>query len=165
MEDTHTNNKSSNLNSVVAKSTVDLDLPYPRFAASLNAQVAHLMMGLVDGETRPADPTSYPLAWSRPEAYIVTALARAGRVDMAKKLSTHLAEQDFFGGFGAEADSLGLAIWSLGEVAVRVDQRDDDRWLWPHVRRKASSLILQMLSNDKPFQQTSNGPVIPAVQV
>ena len=160
VEDTQINNKSNNLTSVVAKSTVDLDLPDPRFAASLNAQVAHLMMGLVDRETRPADPISYPLAWARPEAYIVTALARAGRVDTAKELSTHLAENDFFGGFGPEADSLGLAIWSLEEVAVHVDQRDYDRWLWPHVHRKAD-LILHMLSNDRPFQQTPIGPVIP----
>jgi hypothetical protein len=160
VEDTQIDNRSNNVTSVVAKSSVDLDLPDPRFAASLNAQVSHLMMGLVDRETRPADPTSYPLAWARPEAYIVTALARAGRVDTAKALSTHLAENDFFGGFGPEADSLGLAIWALEEVAARVDRRDYDRWLWPHVHRKAD-LILHMLSNDRPFQQTPIGPVIP----
>ena len=160
VEDTQINSRSNKVTSVVAKSAVDLDLPDPRFEVSLNAQVSHLMMGLVDNETRPADPTSYPLAWTRPEAYIVAALARAGRVDTAKALSTHLAENDFFGGFGPEADALGLAIWSLEEVAARVHQQDYDRWLWPHVHRKAD-LILHMLSNDRPFQQTPIGPVIP----
>jgi len=139
VEDTQINNKANHVTSVVAKSTVDLDLPDPRFAASLNAQVSHLMMGLVDSETRPADPISYPLAWARPEAYIVTALARAGRVDTAKQLSTHLAENDFFGGLGPEADSLGLAIWSLEEVAP-VPSRSPTAALSLPVRRTLETL-------------------------
>jgi hypothetical protein len=118
------------------------------------------MMGLVGQETRPADPSSYPLSWTRPEAYIVAALARAGRLDTAKVLSTHLAENDFLGGFGPEADALGLAIWSLEEVALRVDRPDYDRWLWPHVRRKAN-LIEQMMSSDKEIRQLPVGPVRP----
>ena len=139
---------------------VELELPDPRFAASMNAQVAHLMMGLVGQEARAADPTEYPIAWTRPEAYVVAALARAGRLGEAKELSTHLAENDFLGGFGPEADAIGLAIWSLQEVALRVNQQTYDDWLWPHIQRKAN-LILQMLSNTQPLSMTPVGPVIP----
>jgi hypothetical protein len=159
--DTQENKETTTrLTSATAKSKVSLDLPDPRFAASLNAQVAHIMMGLEGRETRPAEPASYDLAWARPEAYIITSLARAGLLDTAKELSTHLAENDFFGGLGSEADSPGLAIWSLEEVAAHVNQPDYDRWLWPHVRRKAD-LILQMLSTRQILHETPIGPVIP----
>ena len=76
-----------------------------QFTESVKAQVAHLMMSLVDGQTRPGDPMCYPLAWLRDGAYTVVALARVGKVETAKKLSVYFAENDFFGGFGAEADA------------------------------------------------------------
>jgi hypothetical protein len=40
---------------------LQLNLPDPTFTNSLQAQVAHLMMGLVNNETRPGDPNNYPL--------------------------------------------------------------------------------------------------------
>ena len=164
VEDTRVDSKSvPSLKFPSVTSALQLDLPDPRFATSLNAQVAHLMMGLVGRETRPGDPTHYPLAWARHEAYIVAALARAGQLDTARELSTHLAENDFFGGFGPEADAPGLAIWALEEVAVRLNQQSYDQWLWPHVRRKAD-FILNMLSTEQPIHRSSTGPVIPAYQ-
>lgn len=162
IDDSSINTKSvSNLSFDGLKSALEIELPDLRFAASLNAQVAHLMMGLVGRETRPGDPTHYPLAWARHEAYIVAALARAGQLAVAKELSAHLAENDFFGGFGPEADAPGLAIWALEEIGVRLNQKAYDQWLWPHVRRKAN-LILQMLSADKAMHHSWSGPVIPA---
>jgi hypothetical protein len=138
-----------------------LELPDGRFADSIDAQVAHLMMSLVGNQTRPGEPTNYPLAWLRDGAYVVVALARAGQLDRARRLSMDFAEQDFFGGFGSEADAPGLAIWALGEVAGLVRDPEYDRTIWPHVQRKAD-LIVEMLTTDKPVYKPFVGPVTPA---
>src|SRR5207344_3418531 len=82
-------------------------LPDPRMQASMDAQIAHLMMSLVDDETRPGDPTFFYRAWHRPGAYITTALARAGDPRVGRVLSLFLASHDFGGGFGPEADAPG----------------------------------------------------------
>jgi hypothetical protein len=148
------------MNYVQSPSAVEVELPDDRFATSLRAQVSHLLMGLVDHETRPGDPISYPFAWLRDEAYIVVALARAGQLGVAKELSRHLAEKDFFGGWGAEADAPGLAIWALVDIAAQLREPEYDRWLWPHVRRKAD-LIVEMLSADQPIRKPLTTPVIP----
>ncbi|WP_374877063.1 DUF6080 domain-containing protein [Microseira sp. BLCC-F43] len=142
---------------------LELNLPDKQFTASLNAQVAHLMMGIVGRETRPGEPTNYPLSWQRDGAYKIVALARAGKLQVAKELSTYFAENDFFGGFGAEADAPGLSIWALEEVAVRLNQPEYDKWLMPHVRRKAE-FILKMLATKEPIRQTAVGPVVPKYQ-
>lgn len=142
------------------RTDLKIDLPDRRFMSSLDAQVAHLMMGLVDRETRPGDPMNYPLSWLRDGAYVIVALARAGQLDSAKKLSIYLAENDFFGGFGAEADAPGLALWALEEVAVLTHQMEFDQQLWPHVERKAK-LILEFLSAKDPILQPSTGPMVP----
>ena len=134
-----------------------------QFTESLKAQVAHLMMSLVDGQTRPGDPMCYPLAWLRDGAYTVVALARVGKVETAKKLSVYFAENDFFGGFGAEADAPGLAIWALEEVATQLDQPKYYQFIWPHVRRKAEAIV-EMLSAKEPILRPIAGSVLPALK-
>jgi len=142
------------------RSALQVDVPEPRFAESLDAQVAHLMMGLVGRETRPGEPTNYPLAWLRDGAYTVVALAHAGQLDLARQLSTYFAERDFFGGFGPEADAPGLALWAVEEVSVRARDHEFDEWLWPHVFRKAE-FILEMLETQEPIRRPVRGPVVP----
>ncbi|MCS6264018.1 MAG: hypothetical protein H8K11_09700 [Nitrospira sp.] len=139
---------------------LNVDLPDPRFQQSLNAQAAHLIMGLVGRETRPGDPTNYPLAWQRDGAYVITALARSGRVETARILSKDLAERDFFGGFGPEADAPGLALWALSMVARQLRDQEFDRWLWPHMQRKVG-LIEEMLTATSPIHKTVEGPIVP----
>lgn len=140
------------------RTSLALNLPDKRFALSLDAQVAHLMMGVVGTETRPGESTFYPFAWQRDGAYEVVALARSGQVQVAKELSTYIAENDFFGGFGSEADAPGLSIWALDEVAVRLNQLEFDQWLWPHIYRKAE-FIIKMLTADQPIRQKTTGPI------
>jgi hypothetical protein len=77
------------------KSDLVLDLPDRRFADSLNAQVAHQMMGLVERQTRPGEPTNYPLPWLRDGAYKLVALARSGQLEVAKQLSTSRSPRSF----------------------------------------------------------------------
>ena len=145
------------------QAALKLDLPDKQFAASLNAQVAHLMMSLVGQQTRPGDPINYPLPWQRDGAYIVVALARAGHLEVAKDLSTYFAKNDFFGGFGPEADAPGLSIWALNEVAMQLNQPEYDQWVWPHIRRKAE-FILEMLATDRAIHQPVTAPVVPKVK-
>ena len=140
---------------------LELSLPDAKFTNCLHAQVAHLLMGLVNNETRPGDPNNYPLNWLRDGAYVIVALARAGQLEVAKQLCRPFAEQDFFGGFGSEADGPGLALWALEEVAAIARDKDFDRWLWPHAKRKAE-LILKMLSATEPLRKPCSGPIVPA---
>ncbi len=142
-------------------SELRLNLPGKPFVESLNAQAAHLLMGLVRNETRPGDPNNYPLNWLRDGAYEIVALARCGQLNVAKKLCEPFAENDFFGGFGSEADAPGLALWALEEVAGSANDREFDARLWPHIARKVE-LIFQMLSATNTIRKPYIGPIVPA---
>ena len=139
-------------------SNLALELPDPQFVESINAQVAHLLMGLVGNRTRPGDPLSYPLPSLREGAYQMVALARAGQLDTAKQLSMYFAETDFLNGIQSQADVPALGIWAVATVAEQVNQPEYDRLLWPHVQRKAE-LISEMLSTNRPGY-----PVVEAVR-
>jgi len=143
-----------------ANGNVKCELPEPQFAECLDAQLAHLLMGLSGNETRPGEPNNYPLNWLRDGAYVIVALARAGQLDTAKSLARLFAEQDFFGGFGSEADAPGLALWAITEVAVQAHDEEFNQWLWPHIERKAG-LILEMLAATNSIRRPFSGPVVP----
>jgi hypothetical protein len=164
IDDGHRPSQPKGTSIPVAQAVPRIDLPDPRFEASFRAQVAHLMMGLVGDQTRPGDPMHYPLPWQRDGAYVITALARGGQLEAARLLATYLAENDFFGGFGPEADAPGLALWSLEEVARRINRREYDQWLYPHVQRKVA-LIGKMLTTEQPMRVTPIGPIVPAYRI
>jgi hypothetical protein len=113
-------------------------LPEP-FTNLVRANTRSLLAGIVDGESRPGDHINYPDEWLRDGAYIVTALARCGHRDVAAAMLRRYARQDFFGGFGAEADAPGLALWALHEV-WGADPVALER-VWPDVQRKAAILV------------------------
>src|ERR1035438_5439886 len=89
------------------RARIEMDLPEQRFTDCLHAQVAHLMMGLLDRRTPPGEPTNYPLAWQRDGVAVVAGLARAGQLEVAKELACYFAENDFLGGFGFHDDDPG----------------------------------------------------------
>jgi hypothetical protein len=142
------------------RSTITLDLPDQRFIDCLDAQVAHLMMGLLDRRTPPGEPTNYPLAWQRDGVAVVAGLVRAGQLQVARELCKYFAENDFFGGFGAEGDAPGQGLRTMEDVAVRLQDPALDQWLWPHARRKAD-LILKMASAEKELRLPYVGPIVP----
>jgi len=143
------------------QSTLEMDLPDKRFVTSLNAQAAHLMMGFEGNQTRPGEPVNYPLAWERDGAYGVVAMARCGQLDVARELGVYFAENDYFGGFGAEGDAPGSAIGALVDVASILNDADFSKWLWPHVERKAA-LIYEMLSATQRITKEWIGPIVPS---
>ena len=145
------------------KTNLELDLPDKLFVESLRAQTAHLLMGIVGDQTRSADPVNIPIPWQRTGAYIIVALVRAGYHELARFLSLYLAENDFYGGFGAEADAPGLALWALTEVALRINDPEYEKMVWPHVSRKAE-LILRMLSAKEPVYASVTTPIVPRMR-
>lgn len=142
------------------KSSLKLDLPDKAFAASLEAQAANLLMGFVGRQTCPGEPTNYPLAWERDGAYSVVAMARCGQIATAKQLAVYFAENDFFGGFGAEGDAPGSAINVLVTVALISGDVEFQKWCWPHVKRKVA-YIEEMLAARDEIRKPWVGPVVP----
>lgn len=127
-------------------------------AGILTQQSNHLLMSLEGDQTRPGDPVYYPLQWQRDGAYVVVALLRAGRLDVTRTLVAQFATNDYFGGFGAEADAPGLGLWTLGEVARVVDDRAYDAELWPDVQRKAE-MIIDLSNARTQTRATYTGPL------
>ena len=138
----------------------DIQIADEHFVKCLNAQVANILMGLVRWETRPGDPLNYPVNWLRDGAYVIVALIRAGHVDVARQLVVAFAENDFFGGFGSEADAPGLALWAMGELGNRISQPQFDQSMWSHVNRKVQ-LLLDMRTAQWPLFHSFTGPVVP----
>jgi hypothetical protein len=118
-----------------------LNLPDPRFAESLRSQVTQLTCAIQGRRVVPFDPFVVPDAWARVSAQAVAALARSGNGELARPLALELAEHDFYGPFGSEADALGLALWAIEEVSARAADPELDQILWPHVRRKADMIL------------------------
>jgi hypothetical protein len=142
------------------KSALELDLPDAAFASSLEAQAANLLMGFVGRQTCPGEPTNYPLAWERDGAYSVVAMARCGQVATAKQLAVYFADNDFFGGFGAEGDAPGSAINVLATVALVSGDVQFQKWCWPHVKRKLA-YIEEMLRATEVIRKAWIGPLVP----
>ena len=132
----------------------------PKFITALKSQITTLQLGLVGRETRPGDPLNYPLQWLRDGAFVVVALARAGQTLLAEQLAVAFTKSDFFGGFGAEADAPGLALWALAETSALINSHEYDKAIWPHVSRKVE-LILQMLRATSEIRHDYSGAVVP----
>jgi hypothetical protein len=131
-----------------------------RFDASANAQVQTLRQGLIPSGIAPGDPLNYPLPWLRDGGYALVAMARAGDLQNLRRLAQPLAKQDYYGGFGAEADSPGIALWALGEVSVALNDPTFDRSIWPDVVRKVQ-IIQEMVRAKAPIAADFSGPVVP----
>jgi hypothetical protein len=138
----------------------EFHLPDPRFEESLKAQVATLMMGYVGRQTGPGEPINYPLAWERDGAYSLMAMAKCGQLATARELSVYFAENDFFGGFGAEGDAPGSASNALIELAYLLNDPDYFHWVWPNIVRKMG-LIDEMMNARADLYKEFIGPLAP----
>ncbi|MBE7178473.1 MAG: hypothetical protein INR69_18875, partial [Mucilaginibacter polytrichastri] len=140
-----------------------ISLPDERFEKSLQAQIANLMMGYIGRQTGPGEPINYPLAWERDGAYSLVAMAKSGHLETARQLSVYFAENDFFGGFGAEGDAPGSAINALTEVAMLVNDPVYYRWVWPHIKRKLG-IIDEMMHAKTDLYKNYIGPLAPHLE-
>lgn len=138
----------------------DFQIPDKRFEESLRSQVATLMMGYIGRQTAPGELINYPLAWERDGAYSLTAMAKCGQIQTAKELSVYFAENDFFGGFGAEADAPGSAVNALIEIAFLLNDPSYFQWLWPNVVRKID-IIDEMMNAKSNIYKEYIGPLVP----
>jgi hypothetical protein len=139
----------------------ELRVPDPDFETSLHAQVAHLLMGTVGDETRSADPLNTATPWQRTGAYEIVALLRAGQIDRARALSELMMRQDYYGGFGAEADAPGLGIWALAEVAAALGDSAYDHRAWTAIDRKAGEIERLLEARDTIRAKVPNS-IVPA---
>jgi hypothetical protein len=137
-----------------------INVPDKRFQGCMEAQTANLLMGYIGRQTGPGEPVNYPLAWERDGAYSLMAMAKSGNLQTARELSIYFAENDFFGGFGAEGDAPGSAISALTEVALVLDDPEYARWLWPHLQRKLL-LIDEMINATNDVYKPFLGPLVP----
>jgi hypothetical protein len=133
------------------------DLP---IASLITVESMQLLMGFEGAETRPGDPIVYRSQWLRDGGYSIVALARARRLDVLRDLITPFVRQDFFGGFGSEADAPGISLWAINEASIALRDPAFDRMVWPHVRRKAD-LILGLLRARTAVRIAPTGPVSP----
>ncbi len=140
-----------------------IDVPDKAFTDCINAQAANLMMGYIGRQTGPGEPVNYPLAWERDGAYSLMAMAKSGNLETARELSVYFAENDFFGGFGAEGDAPGSEINALTEVAFLIDDPEYYRWLWPHIERKLR-YIDTMMNAEGNIYENYIGPIAPHLQ-
>lgn len=145
----------------VAENEVTVDGFPESFASSISAQRFAIKMGLVGNETRPGDPYSYPIAWLRDGAYSIVALCRSGDLRIVRDLAAAFVKDDFFGGFGAEADAPGLTLWVIGETSRILGDPTYDAAMWPHVERRVK-LVREMLEATRPVRKAFAGPVVPA---
>ncbi len=126
-----------------------IQCPDGRLAEAFNACLTHLTMAAVAGEPRVAT-VCYPLFWVRDGVYQIRALDAGGLHARARAGLAALEAQPWGGGFGAEADAPGQALWALDQHH-RLTRDDDwleqraefvlDRADWIHRMRSASEPI------------------------
>lgn len=114
---------------------LDVDVPDKAFKEAFYANLQHMLTALVGDQIRLA-PLAYPLPWMRDSVAIMRCFDLAGYHQLAESVSEICVRQDFFGGFCAEADSPGQAIWALVQH-YRITK--DTEWLkrvYPSIQRK-----------------------------
>ena len=116
-------------------------------------------IGREGGSTR--RPYGFPVLLAARRSLHYRWIGSRWTVGRGKGVIEHLAENDFFGGFGPTADAPGVAIWSLAEVSMQLKQPEFDRWLWPHISRK-TNFVMQMLSPDRSTVVPVSGPIVPS---
>lgn len=146
-----------------AKEQFEINLPDTQFEKSLQAQIANLMMGYIGRQTGPGEPVNYPLAWERDGAYSLQAMAKSGNLQTAKELSYYFAENDFFGGFGAEGDAAGSEINALTEVALLLNDTAYYHYVWPHIKRKLHYIDEMMHASGNVYKNFI-GPLAPHLE-
>lgn len=141
---------------------IKVSTPDRAFNEAFYANLQHMLAAMVGDQIRLA-PMAYPLPWMRDSVAIMRCLDLAGYHKLAEKASEICVRQDFFGGFCAEADSPGQAVWALVEHYRITKDIDWLRRVYPSVQRKCD-WILKMKNAREPIQIVLDTPVLPFMQ-
>jgi len=136
--------------------------PDTKFNEAFLANLQHMLVAMVGDQVRLA-PIAYPLPWMRDSVAIMRCFDLAGYHDLAEEASEICVRQDFFGGFCAEADSPGQAIWALVEH-YRITK--NAAWLervYASIKRKCG-WIVKMKNATERIQIVLDTPVLPFMQ-
>lgn len=139
-------------------SGVSLDVPDFAFREAFFAGLQHMLTAVVGDQARIA-PLSYPLPWLRDSVYIIRCFDLAGLHDVAQAATSYCVRNDFFGGFGAEGDAPGQALWALVEHYRITRDKDWLRDIYPAIQRKCEWLF-RMRRTAEPIQITVDTPVL-----
>ncbi len=124
--------------------------PDPRVAAVWERSAFHVLAAMECGLPR-ISAVNYPIFWMRDCVLVLRALDLIGRSDLARTGCDYLAPLTFSGGFGAESDAPGQAVWALAQHA-RMTR--DGEWLlavYPHLERRAR-LLMRMRRTTEPMR-------------
>lgn len=112
-------------------------------------QIFHILSAMEMGLPR-IGAVNYPVFWMRDAVIILRALDLVGRHDLARQGCDYLAPLLYSGGFGAEADAPGEALWTLVNHAKITGD-----WAWLENNfsaiEKRADCIRDMATTKKPL--------------
>ncbi len=124
--------------------------PDPRVAAAWERSAFHVLAAMECGLPR-ISAVNYPIFWMRDCVLVLRALDLIGRADLARTGCDYLAPLTFSGGFGAESDAPGQAIWALTQHARMTRDEGWLRAVHPHLERRAR-LLMRMRRTTEPMR-------------
>jgi hypothetical protein len=119
--------------------------------------IFHILAAMECGLPR-IGAVNYPVFWLRDGVIVLRALDLIGRQDLARIGADTLSTLFFGGGFGAESDAPGEAIWALVSHAKMTR---DFCWLekvFPHIVKRVEYIEL-MLHADKPVRMATESRI------
>ncbi len=119
---------------------VKLKLPDRQFVNAFYSILAQLLVATCGSDVRIATVT-YPFFWLRDGVYIINALDKAGLHEEMRLQLDRIKAGLFAGGFGAEPDAFGEAIWPF---YTHFKLTADCEWLkevYPHLKKRADWII------------------------
>jgi hypothetical protein len=119
---------------------VQLDLPDKRFSNAFYSILAQHLMATVNKEVRISTIT-YPLFWLRDGVYIINALDKAGFHQEVRAQLSQVQSRIFAGGFGAEPDAFGEAIWTFHTHFKLTNDREWLETVYPSLKERADWII------------------------
>jgi hypothetical protein len=113
-------------------------------------QIFHILSAMECGLPR-IGAVNYPVFWLRDGVIILRVLDLIGRHDLARIGNDYLTSLYFGGGFGAESDAPGEALWALISHWKITKDIEWLRKIFPHIERRVE-YIEAMLSAKSPIR-------------
>lgn len=142
-----------------------ISVPDDVYQRAFDVNKAYLLL-LFDGHTITPGVSTYHMMWFRDAAYLVPALERIGRLDMAadvlRSYPDRLTPEGFFHSHAGEWDSNGQAIWTLVHHYRMTGDADFLKGVYPAIM-KGARWIDEMRRTDLPAVDPGRGLLPPGV--